>query len=138
MASGIQGSVAPTLAFWFEPAQCVNCLTCVHLLACRLKFVEDFVGKHFNSWDEVIVASRSCWVGGAYTEGLGTTGPIYDTCHKLWWTMAFSMLIAPGVGFFSASIYMWSMIPLKYLLVPKMTEEKMKNGESAKALSLAQ
>jgi hypothetical protein len=53
--------------------------------------VETFVGKHFDSWDEVIVASRSCWVGGAYTEGLGTTGPIHDTCHKLWCVMSWSV-----------------------------------------------
>lgn len=49
--------------------------------------------------------------------------------------MAFSMLIAPGTSFFTATIYMWSMIPLKYLLLPKITEEKMKNGERQPAVS---
>ncbi|WIA16041.1 hypothetical protein OEZ85_012770 [Tetradesmus obliquus] len=93
-----------------------------------LKFVEMFVGQHYDSWHDVIIASRTCWIGGAYTEGLGSSGPIYDTCHKLWWTMAFSMLIAPGAAFVSSTIYMWSMIPLKWLVVPHTTEEKMKNG----------
>jgi hypothetical protein len=87
------------------------------------------VGVHYDAWDEIIVASRTCWIGGAYNEGLGSSGPIYDTCHKLWWTMTFSMLIAPGASFFVSTIYMWSMIPLKWLLVPNTTEEKMKNGK---------
>jgi hypothetical protein len=92
------------------------------------------VGQRYDTWDEVIVASRTCWIGGAYNEHLGSSGPIYDTCHKLWWTMAFSMLIAPGASFFVSTIYMWSMIPLKWLLVPRITEEKMKNGETSSCL----
>lgn len=74
------------------------------------------------------MASHTCWVGGVVSEGQWGTGTVYHTCNALWYTLAISVLIAPGMAFVWATAYMWSMIPFKWLIVGSMTQEKMDSG----------
>jgi hypothetical protein len=104
-------------------------LAMVPSIIISLKFAERLVDVQLNTWDKLIVASHTCWIGGAYNDPLGQQGPTYQLCHTLWWALCIGLAIAPAFAFVTASAYMWVMVPLKWLLVPKMSQEKMQNGE---------
>lgn len=104
-------------------------LTMVPSIYISLEFAKELVDVRLNTWDRLIVASHTCWIGGAYRDPLGKQGETYTLCHTLWWALTIGLAIAPVAGFITASIYMWLMVPLKWLMVPKMSQEKMQNGE---------
>jgi hypothetical protein len=94
-----------------------------------LELAQELVDVRLNTWDRLIMASHTCWVGGAYRDPLGQQGETYQLCHTLWWALSVGLVIAPAFAFVTASVYMWAMVPLKWLLVPKMSQQKMQNGE---------
>ncbi|KAF6251173.1 hypothetical protein COO60DRAFT_1677209 [Scenedesmus sp. NREL 46B-D3] len=103
-------------------------LAMVPSILISLKFAQQLVDMRFTSWDSLITASHTCWVGGAYSDPLGKQGETYQLCHLLWWALSIGLAMAPAFAFVAASAYMWVLVPLKWLLVPKMSDEKMKNG----------
>jgi hypothetical protein len=99
-----------------------------------LQSAQTLVDVRLNTWDRLIVASHTCWIGGAYKDPFGQQGETYQLCHTLWWALSVGLAIAPGFAFVTASLYMWLMVPLKWLMVPKMSQKKMQNGKFANGM----
>ena len=78
------------------------------------------LGGH-DSWRGLLAASLDCWLQ------TGTAGSAL--CRQLWWSEVVSFLLLPVSALLVSSVYMWLLVPIKWLLVGRITAHKMETGE---------
>lgn len=77
-------------------------------------------GAH-GDWRGVLAAGLDCWLrNGVQDSGI---------CRQLWWTEVVSFLLLPVSSLLMSSVYMWALVPVKWLLVGRITAHKMENGK---------
>lgn len=51
------------------------------------------------------------------------------TTQRLWWTEIVSLLIVPPMAVLGSTFYMWLLVPIKWGLVGRVSQERMDKGE---------
>lgn len=73
-----------------------------------------------DTWQDLLAAGLDCFLT-RYGDGIGL-------CHELWWSAAVSMLLVPPTAMALSIGYMWLMVPIKWLLVGRITQQKTEAG----------
>jgi len=84
----------------------------------------------YSDWRSMLESSLDCWIGNMQ----GTLGS--QVCRQLWWTQVVSSLLLPVSGLLTSTCYMWALVPVKWLLVGRITARKMEKGKHLHAVLL--
>jgi len=73
-----------------------------------------------DDWTDLLAAALDCWLR------MSTDGPA--VCRELWWSEVVAFLLLPASSMVTSTAYMWMMVPIKWLLIGRITEKKMESG----------
>lgn len=73
-----------------------------------------------DNWRDLLAAALRCWLRQSPNQGV---------CMQLWWTEIVALLLMPASAVLGSLVYMWLLVPIKWLLVGRITPKKMAHGE---------
>lgn len=73
-----------------------------------------------DTWRDLLAAALDCWLRQS-TDGLAV-------CRELWWSEVVSFLLLPVSALLVSTAYMWLLVPIKWLLVGRITAAKMETA----------